>query len=181
MVGKKVVEYDLFVQDIAHAKDWYGPDDPGNPRNWSLARAVTSTAAVSFLAFVSTLAASIYSPGHEQVQQEFNVSSTVAILPLSLFNLGMACGPLAGAPLSETFGRKVLFLSTTPIFALFILGSGFAGSLPTLLVCRFFAGVFASPAISNASATITDYSAARYRAVPLAFYYAIPFCAAVLA
>ncbi|KAK5938339.1 hypothetical protein PMZ80_009309 [Knufia obscura] len=160
--------------------DWNGKDDPDNPRNFTLGRRIASTAAVTFLAFVSTLGGAIYAPAHEDVSNQFSVSDEVAILPLALYNVGLAFGPLFGAPLCETFGRKVVFLTTTPLFALFILGSGFAQSAASLIICRFFAGVFASPAISNASATIVDYTAGRYRAVSLAFYYSIPFFGAVL-
>ena len=167
------------VHRVATAIDWEGPDDADNSRNFSLRRRVASTIAVTFLAFVSTLAASIYSPAHDEVSNIFGVSDEVAILPLSLYNFGLAFGPLAGSPLSETFGRKVVFLTTTPLFGLFILGAGLSQSVASLIVCRFFAGVFASPAISNASATIIDYTAGRYRAVSLAFYYSIPFLGAV--
>lgn len=159
--------------------DWDGPDDPDNPRNFSLRRRIASTIAVTLLAFVSTLAASIYSPSHVEVSRLFNVSEEVAILPLSLYNVGLAFGPLVGAPLSETLGRKAVFLTTTPIFGLLILGSGWSQNATSLSICRFFAGVFASPAISNASATIVDYTAGRYRAISLAFYYSIPFFGAV--
>jgi MFS transporter, DHA1 family, multidrug resistance protein len=81
--------------------------------------------------------------------------------------------------LSETFGRKAVFLVTTPIFALFTIGAGLSRSTASLIICRFFAGVFASPAISNASATIIDYTAGKYRAISMAFYYSIPFFGAV--
>ena len=169
------------LQRIQTATDWNGPDDPDNPRNFSLRRRIASTVAVTCLAFVSTFAASLYSPAHDEVSTEFGVSDEVAILPLSLYNLGMAFGPLVGAPLSETFGRKAVFLTTTPVFALFTLGAGFSQGPASLISCRFFAGVFASPAISNASATIVDYTAGRYRAVSLAFYYSLPFFGAVFA
>lgn len=165
---------------IQHAKDWNGKHDPANPRNFGLWRRVFSTIAVTFLAFVSTFAASIYSSGIAEVSTKFDVSEEVAILPLSLYNLGLACGPLIGAPLSETSGRKVVILVTTPIFALFTLGAGFSNNIATLIVCRFFAGVFAAPAVGNASATITDYTAGRYRAISMAFYYSIPFFGAML-
>lgn len=150
-----------------------------NPRNFSLKRRIASTAAVTFLAFVSTLGGSIYAPSHAQVSRNFKVSDEIAILPLALYNAGLAFGPLIGSPLCETYGRKVVFLSTTPLFALFILGAGFSDGIVSLTTCRFFAGVFASPAISNASATITDYTAGKYRAISLAFYYSIPFFGAV--
>lgn len=165
---------------VLTAVDWNGPDDPSNPHNFSLSRKIASTVAVTGLAFVGTVAASIYSPGIRDVSSTFNVSEEVAILPLSLYNLGLAFGPMIGAPLSETFGRQVVFLTTTPIFALFVLGCGFSGNLTTLNVCRFFAGVFASPAISNASATITDFTPGRYRGLSFAFYYSMPSCGAVL-
>lgn len=157
--------------------DW--DHDPGNPRNFSLKRRIASTTAVTFLAFVSTFAGAIIAPSHEQISARFRVSDEVALLSLALYNAGLAFGPLLGSPLCEQFGRKVVFLTTTPVFALFILGAGFSKSIASLIVCRFFAGMFASPAISNASATITDYTAGRYRAVSLAFYYSIPFFGAV--
>ncbi|KAM3416506.1 hypothetical protein BST61_g8096 [Cercospora zeina] len=163
-----------------HAKDWTGPNDRDNPRDFSLPRKIFSTVAYTGLAFVSTLAASLYAAGRENVKAEFHTTEEISILPLSLYNVGMAFGPLIGSPLSETAGRRVVVLITTPLFALFILGSGFANTVVGLNVCRFFAGAVAAPAIGNASATICDYTAGRYRSVVMAFYYAIPTFGAVL-
>ncbi|KAK5130116.1 hypothetical protein LTR08_002456 [Meristemomyces frigidus] len=165
---------------VLSAKDWHSEDDPSNPRNFPLRRRVLSTIAVTLLAFVSTFGASIYSAGIAEVSSTFNVSEEVAILALSLYNLGLAAGPLIGAPLSETAGRKLVVLIATPIFALFTLGAGFSTNIAALSICRFFAGVFAAPAVGNASATITDYTAGRYRAISMAFYYSVPFLGAVL-
>jgi DHA1 family multidrug resistance protein-like MFS transporter len=123
---------------------------------------------------VSTLAASIYNPSHAEDFQLFGVSEEAAILPLALYNPGLAFGPLMGTPLSERSGRKVVFLTTTPVFAGFTLAAGLLQSAVCLNVCRSFAGVFTSLAI-NASATIIDYTAGRYRGISLAFYYSIPF------
>lgn len=165
---------------VSSALDWNGEDDPDNPRNYSLTIRIASTVAATLLASVTTLGGSIYSPSHDEVSRVFQVSQEVAILPLSLYNAGLAFGPLIGAPLSETFGRKAVFLTTTPICALFILGAALSQSITSLIICRFFAGVFAAPAVSNASATITDYTAGRYRAVSLSFYYSIPFLGSTL-
>ena len=161
-------------QPILHARDWSSTNDPDNPRNFSLLRRICSTLAIIFLAFVSTFGASVYSPGIQDVIAEFGVSEELAILPLSIYTVGLALGPLIGAPLCETLGRKVVFLTTTPIFAAFTLGAGFSQSIAALVVCRFFAGLFAAPAVGNASATIIDYTAGRYRAISMAFYYSIP-------
>ena len=69
---------------IAHARDWSGPDDPANPRNFSLVRRTLSVATIIFLAFVSTFGAAIYSAGIHGVTADFSVSEELAILPLSL-------------------------------------------------------------------------------------------------
>jgi DHA1 family multidrug resistance protein-like MFS transporter len=126
------------------------------------------------------LAASIYSPAHDAISAEFGVSTTVALLPLSFYNLGMAFGPVISSPLSETFGRKAVYLLTTPTFAFFTLGSGLSQSLAALITCRFFAGMFASPGVSLASATISDMAAPLDRGLPLAVYYTIPFVGSLL-
>jgi DHA1 family multidrug resistance protein-like MFS transporter len=159
---------------IRSATDWTGIDDPGNPRNFSRGTRVYSTVSVTVLAFVTAFAASIYSPGIDGVSAEFGVSRSVAILPLSLYNLGLAAGPMLGSPLSETYGRKIVLLVTTPGFMAFTLGAALAGDVVSLTVCRFFAGVCAAPAVGNASASICDYTSGSKRAVSMAFYYAVP-------
>lgn len=162
------------TSQIVHARDWSGPNDQGNPRNFSLLRRISTTFAVTFLAFVSTFAASVYSPGALDVAKQFNVSEEVALLPLSLYTVGLALGPLLGSPLCETLGRKIVYLITSPLFAFFTLGAGFSSNVTSLTICRFFAGVFAAPAVGNASATIIDHIAGRYRTVIMSFYFSIP-------
>lgn len=176
---RKEGETPPLPSQIPHARDWHGPNDPDNPRNFSLLRRTFSTVTIILLAFVSTFGAAIYSAGIYGVEHDFGVSEEVAILPLSLYTLGLAIGPMIGAPLCETLGRKVVFLTATPVFAVFTLGAGFSNSVVPLTICRFFAGLFAAPAVGNASATIIDYTAGRYRAITMAFYYSIPQLGAV--
>jgi len=82
---------------------------------------------------------------------------------------------MISSPLSETFGRKFVYLITLPLFDIFTLGFGLSRSIGSLIVCRFFAGMFAAPGVSVAAATIADYVAPSRRAIYLAFYYTIPF------
>lgn len=169
-------EHDCSRQSLP---DWDIPEDADNPRNFPLATRTFTTAAVTLLAFVSTFAASVYAPAQDPVMRAFLSSTEVAVLPLSLFNLGMAFGPLLGGPLSETYGRKAVFLASSPIFAFFILGAGLSKGIASLAVCRFLAGIFAAPAISNASATIADFTASRQRGLSLGIYYTVPTFGAV--
>ncbi|POR32035.1 Polyamine transporter 4 [Tolypocladium paradoxum] len=162
------------VATINAAYDWTGPDDPHNPRNFSHARRVFSTVAITGLATVATVAGAMYAPAQDDVASDFGCGHEVAVLPLSLYNLGLAFGPVVGAPLSETYGRKAVLLFAAPTFAAFTLGAGFSSSVAGLMACRFFAGVFSSSLINNAPATIMDSSAGRFRGVSLGIYYTLP-------
>ncbi|CEJ80137.1 hypothetical protein VHEMI00342 [[Torrubiella] hemipterigena] len=168
------------VRSMNGAYDWMGPDDKDNPRNFSLAFRIYSTVAITFIAMVGTVSGAMYAPAKDDVAATFNCSHELAIVPLSLYNLGLAFGPLVGAPLSETYGRKAVLLVSGLVFMLFSIGAGFAQSLTALTVCRFFAGMFAAPLINNAPATMLDFTPGRYRGVSLSVYYTIPSVGAAL-
>ncbi|KIW27241.1 uncharacterized protein PV07_06997 [Cladophialophora immunda] len=161
-------------------QDWSDENDPSDPRNWSTSRKVLTTVICCLIGFITTMAASIYAPGTEQVQADFGVSSTVSILPLSTYTLGLAFGPVISSPLSETFGRKAVFVLTLPLFDVFVVGSGLSRSIGSLITCRFFAGLFAAPGVSVTAATIADCLPPSSRAVPLAIYYSVPFMGSAL-
>lgn len=161
----------------ASIEDWDGPDDPGNPWNWSTWKRIYHTFVPASIAFVCTLASSIYVPGREDMMNDLGGSSIVAILPYSLYVLALAVGPMLAGPSSEVLGRKAVYLVSIPIFALFILGSGFSQNLASLIVCRFFAGVFGSPGLSIGSATVADVWRPQERAIPMALYATTPFLA----
>lgn len=122
----------------------------------------------------STVGSSIWASGRDQVAARFHTSTIVSVLPLVFFNAGMGLGPLIASPLSETFGRRAVYLIVMPLFCLFVLGTGFADSMAAIIVCRFFAGMFASPSVAIAAATIADMYAVRERAIPLFIYYNSP-------
>lgn len=63
---------------------------------------------------------------------------------------------MIGAPISETRGRKAVYLLTLPVSLLFTLGAGLAQNLETLLICRFLSGAFGSPTLAVGAGTIAD-------------------------
>src|SRR6266536_1792205 len=99
---------------------------------------------------------SIYASGYEQVEERFQVSSTVSLLGVSLFCLGLAFGPVLAAPLSETFGRSIVYRISIALTIPFSIGSAVSESMATLCVCRFLAGFFGSPALSIGGGTVAD-------------------------
>lgn len=157
------------------AQDWTGPNDPENPLNWSLWQRIYHTMIPGLFGFTVTLGSSIYTPGYPDVEKRFNVSSTVALLPLSLYVLGLAFGPVLAAPISETLGRRVVYLVSSPIAALFTLGAGFSNTFASLAITRFFAGFFGSPVLAVGAGTNVDLWAPVHRAVATSAFLLAPF------
>ncbi|GAM85035.1 hypothetical protein ANO11243_030380 [Dothideomycetidae sp. 11243] len=157
---------------IDHYDGW--ATDPKNPQLWTRRRKIATISLVSSIGFVCTMGSSIYAPGREQVAAELGLSDEASVLPITFYNAGMGLGPLIASPLSESLGRRAVYLVVLPLFSLFVLGSALAHNLVTLIVCRFLAGVFASPGVAIAAATISDLYTPAERAIPLIIYYTTP-------
>jgi len=155
--------------------DWDGPDDPDNPLNWSMSKKAYHTFIPPANALVCTIASSIITPGLDDIQRVFHVSAEVSLLPYVLYVLGLAAGPLLAGPCSEHFGRRAVYFTGMPMFALFILGAGFSNNIASLIICRFFAGVFGSPGLTIGGATLSDIWLPKDRAIPWAIYVTTPF------
>ena len=142
---------DTGLKKVTAVQDWTGPDDSGDPMKWSFWKKVYHTVPPATFTLIVTAASSIYTPGIPDLMRSFEVSSTVALLGLSLYILGLAFGPMLAAPISETKGRLVVYLISIPAASLFVLGAGFSQSFTAFAVCRFFAGFFASPVLAVGS------------------------------
>lgn len=117
----------------------------------------------------------MYTPAYPQIMERFDVGSTVALLPLSLYVLALGLGPILGAPLSETYGRRAVYLITPPLGILFTLGAGFAPSFAGLATLRFLAGMFFSPSLAIGAGTIADTCTPSKRALATTLYILSPF------
>jgi MFS family permease len=91
-----------------------------------------------------------------EVSAEFDVSITTALLGVSMYVIGLGLGPMFSAPLSEVFGRKMVYFVNLPIFMLFTMGAGLAQNIETLCVCRTFAGIFGGPALAVSAGSFVD-------------------------
>ncbi|KAK5561923.1 MFS siderochrome iron transporter 1 [Exophiala xenobiotica] len=156
------------------------PNDPRNPMEFSQVKKwfITLTVAIATLAvaFVS----SAYSGGADEIIQTFGVSQEVFTLGISLFVLGFAIGPLLWAPLSELYGRQVLFFGTYAVLTVFNAGAAGANSMATLIVLRFLAGTFGSSPLTNAGGVIADMFQANQRGLGMSIFAAAPFLGPVI-
>lgn len=118
---------------------------------------------------------SIISPADTQLVEEFGVTSTQAVLPLSLYVFALGLGPVVGGPLSETVGRYPVYLVSLPLGGLFTLGVGFCHSFPGVCILRFLAGFCLSPSLAIGSGTINETFRPSQRALPSTIYILMPF------
>lgn len=97
---------------------------------------------VSYATWVVVLYSTSYTATVQGVMDEFGVSSrAVATLGLTTYLLGLAAGSVVVAPMSELYGRRVVYLVCLSVFVVLIVPSGLARSLTDMVVVRFFAYV----------------------------------------
>lgn len=98
----------------------------------------------------------MWSDASADVAELFGVSTEVTTLGLALYVLGFATGPIVWAPLSELRGRKLPMTIGAFGLGVFMIGCAVAKDLQTVLICRFFAGVFGAAPLTCGAAVIAD-------------------------
>ena len=95
--------------------------------------------------FNSTLGTALTSGASPYLARYFNViNQTQLALPITCYLIGYVLGPIVFGPLSETYGRSPVLLSTFLLFTVFTLACALAPTYSALLVFRLFSGIFAS-------------------------------------
>ncbi|KAG8630705.1 hypothetical protein KVT40_002324 [Elsinoe batatas] len=155
--------------------DWDDLNDCDNPVNWPKWQRYYHIVPPAVISFSATLGASIITPSAPALQAEFDISSTLSLVPLSLYVLALGFGPLLAAPLSETYGRRVVYLVSTPLAGILTLGAGFTTHIWSLSLLRFLAGLTFSPSLAIGTGSVGDVTKPESRALPSALYIMCPF------
>ncbi|KAK4133744.1 MFS general substrate transporter [Trichocladium antarcticum] len=137
---------------------WDGPDDPANPMNWTMRKKWSNIAVLSTLTIITPLGSSMFAPGILGILREFGAESskTTATFLLSIYILGFAFGPLFVAPMSETYGRSLLYNISNVFFAVFSICTALSNSIGMMMAFRFLMGVAGSVPITIGSGSIAD-------------------------
>ncbi|PYH42427.1 putative MFS transporter [Aspergillus saccharolyticus JOP 1030-1] len=137
--------------------------DPAHPQNWTLAKKVRTIIILGLMNVLATVASSILSPGQTQIMQEFDIKKEVAILTTTLFLVGYIFGFLTFGPLSEKFGRKWPLIIGVTVSSLFELMPALGQHIPTILIGRFFAGLFGISPVAVMGGVVSDCFATEQR------------------
>jgi hypothetical protein len=112
-------------------------DDPENPRNWPLWYRAYVLVCVSYSCWVVVLYSTSYTAAIPGVIEEYNTTSSIATLGVTTYLFGLATGTLVVAPLSELYGRRIIYLVCMLVSTLLIIPCAMATSLTEILVVRY--------------------------------------------
>ena len=132
------------------------PYDPANPKCWSRTKRWAITVSMGMMTFVVTFASSIFSVAIEPVSKEYDCSTVVATLGVSLFLLGFVLGPVCFGPMSEVFGRRTPLFAGYFAFAVFQIPVAVARNLETIMLGRFFGGFAAAAPLAVVGGALAD-------------------------
>ncbi|KAI2468785.1 MFS general substrate transporter [Annulohypoxylon bovei var. microspora] len=163
------------VADDPNLVTWDGPEDPENPKNWSISKKWGVVFIVSIFTLVSPVSSSMVAPGLTAIGEELDIpEGFMRNIVLSIFVLAYALGPLAWGPLSELYGRvPVLQLSNLGYLG-FNLGCGFARTRGQLIAFRFLSGLGGSASLAIGGGVLGDLFVAEQRGRAMSMYSLAP-------
>ncbi|PYI00876.1 MFS multidrug transporter [Aspergillus sclerotiicarbonarius CBS 121057] len=136
---------------------WDSQDDPANPQNFAPTQKWILLALISSFTFISPLASSMFSPAISYMAAEFHVTNeTLLSFSVTIFLLGYTFGPLVLAPLSEIYGRRIIFSSANWFFVVWQIGCALAPNLTSLIIFRLLAGIGGVGCVTLGAGVIAD-------------------------
>ncbi|ETS78124.1 hypothetical protein PFICI_10186 [Pestalotiopsis fici W106-1] len=152
----------------------FANDDEEDPRQWPLRWKYVQILMIFFIGLVLPMASSMFAPAIDDIAQSFEVDKQLVLGGQTAFVCFLGIGPLFFAPMSETFGRRKVYLLNILLFCLTQIPTALAPEIKTWLVSRAFSGLFASVAIANGGGTISDLFNASERATVSGVYFLAP-------
>lgn len=143
----------------------YGAADPTNPRNWPLGRRVCAFVLVALLSFTQTWAGSADASYNSAAAEVLGVSRTLASLNTAMFSLGIGVGSMFVGPLSETFGRNMLYFVAGLGYLFAVMATALSRDIVGQVVSRLFVGLFTSVTGSVSGSSVHDMFDVRERSI----------------
>ena len=117
------------------------------------------------------LAAVMFAPGAPELCKEFGITDTVvASLTVSIYIFGFAIGPLIIAPLSEIYGRLIIYHICNVAYIGFTIGCALSTNTAMFLVFRLLCGCAASSPMAIGGGTIADLHVPAERGKAIAIF-----------
>ncbi|KAN0062293.1 hypothetical protein ACQY0O_005477 [Thecaphora frezii] len=132
------------------------PNDSLKPTNWSFLKRCIVIALISTNAFIVSCFASAYLFVAPIVALEWGLARHIAILPFVMYVMMWGLGPMILAPLSDSYGRKPVYIGSVILWTVFHIGAAVSNNIAALTMTRLLAGFFGPAALTNGGGSIVD-------------------------
>lgn len=113
----------------------------------------------------------MFAPGAQYLVEEFQITnSMIASLTVSVYVLGYCVGPFLIAPLSEIYGRLVIYHVCNLFYEIFTVGCALSVNPSMFLAFRFLSGCAGSAPMAVGGGTIADMHKADERGKAMAIF-----------
>ncbi|KAL4400567.1 transmembrane transporter [Malassezia pachydermatis] len=178
-----LVDDDLEVSSTTSTKEeendpflvHFKEGDKANPKNFSKRRKWVITVFTSVLCFAVSVGSSMPTSDLRGAAKSLDVGNVPINLSIALFVAGFGFGPLFFAPLSEIFGRWVIYVISGFLYFIFTLPCALAPNLATLLASRMISGLAASVPMTNVGGSLSDIWRPEDKGLPMAIFSSILF------
>ncbi|EPS39045.1 hypothetical protein H072_7180 [Dactylellina haptotyla CBS 200.50] len=120
-------------------------------------------ALLAISAFFSPFSSTVYLPALQPVQQELGVTRTEVNLSLTTYLIFQAIAPTLTGELSDSLGRRPVFIITFIIYIAANVGLALQKSLPALLVLRMLQSTGSSGTVAIGMGTVADFTTSAER------------------
>ena len=150
-------------------------NDKSNPYNWSTPKKLYVVITGMVMVLNSTMGSALPSGATGTIQEYWHIEQQeLLVLPVSIYLIGYILGPMVFAPLSESYGRKIVMICTFVLFTCMVLGCALAPNYAGLIVFRLLAGIGASTPVSVIGGIYADlYNTPRERGVAITAFMAM--------
>ncbi|KAH9989424.1 major facilitator superfamily domain-containing protein [Russula vinacea] len=144
------------------------PED--DPQRMSLLRRWLAVATIAISAHFVTFASSAAVFSLRDVSRRFHVGQEVATLSISLFVIGLGVGPLFAGPISEIYGRNIVYRMSFALFFVFSFPIAFAPNIGIFLTFRFATGFCGAAFLTVSGGSVSDMFPNKTVGTPMAVY-----------
>ncbi|KAF2795314.1 major facilitator superfamily transporter, partial [Melanomma pulvis-pyrius CBS 109.77] len=171
--GVKEPEISTVATDVKIVS-WDSPSDPLNPMNWSQKRKWATAILTSLGGLVTLMSGAMLAPALGVIGHDLKISEAEASLALSIYILAFAFGPMVLAPLSEVFGRRLVWIGGSACYVLWNALCGVSNNRGLMITGRFMAGIGASAEFAVSRPIMNDCWSADERGKSFAISAFIP-------
>jgi len=144
-------------------------------QHWTLLYRWWLTAIGSLLVLNSTFASTAPAGVITDLEKYFTFSQEAGVMTITVYVCGYMVGPLFWGPLSESYGRRPIFIISFFAYTCWQVGCALSKNTGSILVFRFLSGCFAAAPLTNSGALLADIWDLDHRGQAMSMFALAPF------